>query len=361
MAQLDKMAAGLVANYTFSSQTSLADWVLSPEDGGLFDLLARDGWLRIFPSATATLALRPCPDEQYAVEAEIEFAPQAETDLGGLVLWNTADDNIRLAVTQEGSPYCYLRLKVADGWCYATGSADGVTWEFAGAVAPGAGAFPGLFVEGDVHLDVARLSIVRDTAITVANLPPQAAVLLYDAGGNLLSSATAVDTEATATVKLSSCPLVLNGYLQVRDANGDLLVQTEIMELAGGDVFWFSALDISVQLGDQVLTPGQEVDLGGFVAGVIEKRLLITNNSSLPTGNVAVKGLLYSDYLGWQWVSFAPEISGVPGEYAAELALGTIGPGESAAVWLKVERQEVYPCTAHIRHKFLLLITEGGG
>lgn len=361
MAQLDKIATGLVSNHTFSSQTSLADWVLSPEDGSLFDLVSREGWLRIFPSSVATLALRPYPGEQYAVEAEIEFAPQAETDLGGLVLWNTADDNIRLAVTQGGNLYRYLRLRVADGWCYATGSVDGATWEFAGAAAPGVGALPGLFVEGSVPLDVARLTVVRDLVITVANLPPGATVMLYDAAGNLLSSVAAAAVEATAVVKLSSCPLVLSGYLQVRDAGGELLVQTETMEFAGGDVFWYSALDLTVQLGDQVLTPGQEVDLGGFVVGVIEKRLLITNNSSLPASNVTVKGLLYGDYLGWQWVSFAPEISGVPGEYAAELILGTIGPGESAAVWLKVDRQEVYPCTAHIRHKFLLLITEGGG
>ena len=166
---------------------------------------------------------------------------------------------------------------------------------------------------------------------------------------------------STVSLKLSSCPLVLEGYIQVRAADGSLLAQTEAMELAGGDIFWYNSLDVSVQLEDQVLIPGQEVDLGGFVEGAIERRLVITNNSTTPASNVAVKGLVYGDYLGWQWVSFAPEVSGVPGEYVAELTISAIEPGQSVPVWLKVTRQEFYPCTAHVKHKFLLLITGGGG
>lgn len=351
MARIDLVSSGFIYSTKFESVGT--EWILSPS--GDYFAMTPEG-LRMDPSSSpnaSVLALLSCKglNYQYAVEAKLKYLPSSVDDSAGLALWSSDDDAIYLSlVSGTDRVYDRLRFCVKDERCEAYAySSDTDEWEVVGTAFLSKDPLPAVYAEGGSSVVVEEVVVTRDIAISIGNVPNGYTVLLTDEEGAVIATGTSID----GSVKIGlgqSVSLALRGCISIYDGEGVLVASTGVIEIFGGDMFWYNTLDLKLLSDGVEIKAGDEVFLGGLINGVIEKRLEIYNPTDSAAANVTVCAANFNVAHGDEWVSFAPDINGVPGYYDKTAYIPQIEARGYAAFWVKIQRPQdmlFYPSTDH--------------
>jgi len=357
MARIDLVSSGFIYRTAFDSVG--AEWILSP-DGGYFSILPEG--FKMDPSSNpdgSVLALLSCRglNYQYAVEAELDYSPVSLNDSAGLALWSSDEDAVYLSLA-AGTDMIYdkLRFRVKDDRCeaYAFRSSRG-EWEVVGTAFVSHDPLPAIYAEGSAPVIVREVVVVRDTLVSVGNIPNGYYVYLKNEEGGVI--AVKASSGGAVEINLGSVGIAIKGQLEVCDSFGVVAASTGIIDIYGGDVFWYNTLDLKLFSDGVEVLPGDEVFLGGLMNGTVEKRLEIYNPGPEAVTNVSVYAANFNTAHGDKWVLLAPDVGGVPGYYDKSVHIPQIEAESYAAFWVKVQRPQDMLFFPFTDHRFSLVIS----
>lgn len=349
MARIDMIQSG----FLYSTDFSILDpvWILSPNDKSCIDI-TESGGLLLRPSNFSGSVLALHSDSRlgqyYVIEAEISYIPLTINDSAGITLWSSEGDAIYLSIVAGGRVYEKLRLKVFGERCEAYAkSAGSNSWEIIGTAFVSKDPLPGVYAEGQADALVTNLVMVRDTKISIGNVPTGHIVTVYDElGSEICSSAS---SNGGCVLQLTN-DLVLRGRLSVKSGAGDVIAITDIIDISGGSVFWLNTGDLALYIDGSPVGIGESISLGGLINGTITKKLDIYNPTEADINGVKVMADCFNITAGSDWVRFAPDVNGIPGYYDKELYIPQVPAGQHVSCWLKVEKPAqalYYPYTEH--------------
>jgi len=355
MARIDLIESGLI--YTTDLSIDDGSFVLSPNKKDCF--VFSSGGLFMNPAANggrAILALCSSIKQPYVCEVQVQYSPAGADDGAGLTLWASPDDALYLSVITGGDPYERLRIKAVNDRCEAYGcsSAKGY-WEIIGTAFVSPDMTLGLYAEGTSTAIVSRFSLTKDDRIYIGNAPAGATAIVYDSAGQPICLAGVINGTAVLPAQTA---LIFDGTIELRDAGGILLASTGLTTIAGGNIYWYNMLNLNVYLDGNLLDYSLETSLGPLEGGFIKKKLEIENPSDTAISGLVVRGIMYHGYHGYEWVRFAPDVDGTPGEYAESVTIDVLEPYGVKTFWLKIERPADLPYVPITEHKFGLLISE---
>jgi hypothetical protein len=355
---IDLLESGFIYATDFDSFDS--HWILSPDDPECV-FLTEDGLL-LDPAVSDSgpvMILNTYVQAPYVIEADLDYTP-AIGDSAGLILWAQQNEAIYVSLVTGGTLYERLRLRVIGERCeaYAFASSAGV-WEMVGTAFIPPDMLPGIYVEGQTPLLVKKVVAMRDTRVTVGNLPAETMICLLNEQDDVLNAAVAVD--GTATVSINQPALFFTGKLQVRDLTDSIIVTSEIMDIHGGDIYWYNAFKLDLYHNGELIPPGEGIKPKPLSGGMVEERLEVENSGEEYVPYVSVRCLSFNTVGGEQWVSLAHEVDGTPGTYYDMIYLTGLAPGERAAFWLKIERPANVKYFPFTEYKFTLFVSTGSG
>ncbi|MCX7610396.1 MAG: hypothetical protein N2043_02260 [Ignavibacterium sp.] len=356
--------------FTHFDETELDTfWDISPKGSvAPFSLTERRGFLRIKHNETEepTRILFNIPNIDFVIEIRNEYYPMNEQNIGGLTAFQEIRNKIELLEYFDGSQgqsinYTHMRLKKHGQMYEGYGSKDGgFVWTLIGAKTSKEMEKIGFVLYGEPNennepFDIDYLSIYESTDVYVKNLEPNSIVTLLDEFGNVVDKKVCGEKTDYVRLDASKRKIPFNGRIVYVDPTKTKMLETELMEIWGGDVF-YNGLCLDFYVKDQ------KVDifdfyLGNMDNGVIELPVEVENPCEEPVRDIYIRVEPYKWYFGHQWVEIAQDDYGVPGDYKKEIYLGHIYPGERHYFWLRIKRHLLEEVPQHHDYKFRIIAT----
>lgn len=337
-----KISSGLLFSDDYNSVSSR--WVLSP--AGSYTITEKPGFMRMKHHASNdTLMLTDIPKvSQFAFEVHADFAPIADGDNGGLIIWKNSSSKTEFlekvdALTQENQK-SWMAVKDDNNWVFY--SDEGMGYNFIDSeYIDDATRFGVVLKRGSqpdfTNLDVDRMIATLGDKIVVRNVASGYKVSIEDKLGNTLVEDVVQDSTG-AILKMPR--LEIDGILKIKDENDVEVTQVPTI-LYGGDVYSLGT-SIEVRYQGNELSTTTQTDLGSLTTGKIEIPLEVFNPSTFDAANVKIAIEQYLSKFGWTWAEVAPDVSGVPGVYSQSLDILLLQSITPYPFWLRITKGTNY-------------------
>lgn len=366
---INRISSGFIFQDTFDATLLHERWQVSPSNNARYSLTEKPGFLRLKHGDPDLFILMNAPRTDFVIEVDTNYDPVELSDKGGIVAFRdnkTAVSMLEYYDDKMGTAYGFNNLRMvrhADLFEGYGSNNNGKTWEFVGASAldaPKIGVtLQGIQESGSDTLDISEIRMYRDTSVHVGNLNPGQTVKLVDSANAIVGSATCEPDHDYVKVNVQNIKFPLTAKVQLYDKTNFLLDETALhTDIWGGDVFWYG-VTLDFELDGLLLRQDREYQLGNMENGSIERRGAIINNNDIPIHNVRASVAALSEYRGWEWVDIASDVFGLPGVYADSIELGTIHPGESIPIWIKIVRQPNQQIASLHDYKFRITFESG--
>lgn len=337
--QLTKSESGVIYDDRFNTQNP--EWGLLNAGSISFS----DNKMTLNHSEQDTYAVMTIPQEAYAFEAFVNYTPTEEGDEAGLVLYNTSTQNYKLLEVADAelsdlenikvirtSPNNYDLYMLRDG-----------VFEYIDSVAKDIEKIGFVMKAGDgadfVPLEVERFVITKSEKLRIEEVIPGYRITL-DNGAEVLEMMADNFGVVEFTLKHLSGAYLVSIY----NAD-DELVNTQTIELAGGDVFYLASLLTIRESGVDLATETLNY-MGSQQNGFLEKKYELHNPTTALITNVVLNVIQYLSDFGHELVDIALDDSGAASVYADSLVIPSINSGETIEFWIKLDNTTAVQPTA---------------
>lgn len=349
MASIYRVESGLIFDDDFDTLDSR--WSVSPShQSSVYD--AENGLLTLQHSDngyTSALFELPQEEDELLFEVQASYFPQEVGDEGGLVIWKSALEKLEffesLDNSQEGD-YSYWRVTKRNNlwsfFAYKNGA-----WELFDSSVCINPVLAGVALSnpprvGYVDLGIRRAFLCRGKHVTVGNVSSGYKLQLLDEGNAIINEQVVPEHHAGATMELPWIPF--KGKIRIVDmaAGGVTLVDSDVVEMYGGDVF-MSGTDLTVFWKGMELDAYNPTRLGAMKNNNLLEKMTLANTTS---GNVAedivIRVAIFRESWGWEWVDIANDVNGEPGNMADSIQMGNLQAGETRDFWVHITRGEQF-------------------
>lgn len=385
MSLLNRTQSGLLyeADFRSGAQLDTRVWNLSPSDPSRFELTSIPGELVIHPDnvyGEAAMMLMTMPAaEQFVMEISNQFNPSPDGDMAGMIAYTTNEVKIELLQYYDASSgpvsYTHQRIQYKDGIFTGWGSPDdGVTWHLLGSDTDSY-AMIGLVLYSPVieqatpqnitsTMGVDYVRIFSNNGITVSNLTEGMSVKLIDVMGNLVTQQFCGAKSNSLFLSMTNLTAPVTGKLQTSDAGGQVIDETDIMNLYPGDEFWFGPR-MHLLWNEEDLVQDQDTYLGMLDEGHLRTMMYVYNPDTIPYYNVQVSidpwlNLRRLAMPGTEWIALAADVSGSPSTFTTSINVGTVQPGERVPFWIDIQRPTTVTTRFEGNFRFKLRLVDGG-
>ncbi|URZ09244.1 hypothetical protein [Clostridium felsineum] len=303
----------------------------------------------------------PTPSDDFVFQATIEHPTTTLSDVGGIVVLSTTDDQIECqsyydAFSTLPQNYSYIKVvketkkEVNNGIIneiqifnfYA--SQNGTTWYLVGSSElPNANRI-GFFLDGPNTLwsnnfVIKNVAIYKSNIVTFNSLPSAFAISIKDS--KKVEYATNLQTskdESNFYIDLTNAVLPLrNVTLCVYDKDGNTLVEADNLELYGGDMFDCET-KVSFFINNNQVDPLSIVDIGRLTSSDNEYTITIVNDETTTMTGKKLKVVMYSNYYrGGKFASIAIKNTDTKSMvFGEEITLPDILPHDGVDIVIKV-------------------------
>ena len=184
-------------------------------------------------------------------------------------------------------------------------------------------------------------------------------MLLVKDGAVLFDS---VETNYQVRVNLDPFKeLIIKAQILVLDKDGTAIADTGIIEITGGDIFWYSYINLDVYYNGKLLSTNVDNMLGNLYNGKLEIQLLAHNPEKyIPLTSATVVIEPEPGYYGYDWVQVSPDVNGNPGVWGKEAVLGAIDADGYGLFWIRVVKRPTLILAPNM-HKFRIKVIGGAG
>lgn len=365
MPLFQKLSSGKIFEDYFAGGSMNPSWQASPTDPARYSVTDKPGYLRLKHGDTPLYFLVDMPNRDFVFEVQTDYTPTDLNESAGIVVFQ--DNKRRMELLEYIDPesqavvnYTHMRVSRKGSLYTGYGSRDGGTkWEIIGSGAADGMTKLGLVVNHatGANFDVQDAKIFSDTLVSFGNLKPGMRVELCDATNTqVISEATCPATQDYVYISLAALPIPYNGVLKIYSETGTLLEMLPAADIWGGDSYWYGLM-LDVKWNGVQMTVDKETALGYMNNGIIETYVEVTNPGTDPVHGVRASKATLGSLKGSEWVQLAEDVGNAPGVYNQALYLGTINPGETRKVWIKITK-DMQDALANIgNRKFLLQFT----
>jgi hypothetical protein len=371
MSKINKVITGLQFEDNFNSPILNPLYTLSSTDSLRYSLSEIPGSLVLKHGEESFLVLMDIPEGDFVFEIKNDYIPKNDSDVSGIIVWKTYDDYIQLLewcdpTKSESVTYPYIRLERKGITYNGYGSNNGVIWDLIGSVKFVDAGKIGLIVDGPMLEDsvpfiVDYIKIYRNTFLDITNLPVGYKVRLTDKWSNIVDNRVVEVNKTGVRFDLFNHLYPFEGKLLIYSDIDELTLETSIMLLSGGDIYYYGdTLEIYRLDGTNEILINQESinELGKLKDGFIHCRCKIFNDTDTTFRNIKIKVLPYGEEYGSQWVTLCVENEDLSkGPKVNELIINEILPYEFQYFYIEVERDNSYALVSIDPFRFTLLVT----
>lgn len=312
-------------------------WTFSPGDKCVIE----NEKLRLSHSINETTALFDLPNSpNLLIEVGADYVPTVEGDEGGIVIWKSAItrlDFLESVHTTTGEYAIWRAKKEGNEWFfYAKKNGQ---WEFIDN-APMVGVKAGVVLKGYgsnfVDMQVNRVIVCESDSFKILNIDERFRVDIYDEQNNLKDSYAVEANRNWVEIFLEDIPFT--GYIKLFK-DGELIDETELIMIYGGDIFTYSS-DLDIVWNGAQLTRYSSNYLGKLRENELAVKMSVVNNTDIEVLGVTLVVKQYKQDVGYTFVDIALDISGEPGEFGDSVLIGDLSPGASRDFWIKIVRTD---------------------
>lgn len=337
--QLTKSESGVIYDDRFTTQNP--EWGLLNAGSISFS----NNKMTLNHSEQDTYAVMTIPADAYAFEAFVNYTPTEIGDKAGLALYNTSTQNYKLLEVADAglsdlenikvirtSPNNYDLYMLRDG-----------IFEYIDSVAKDIEKIGFVMKAGDevgfVPLEIERFVITKSEKLRIEEVIPGYRITL-DNGAEVLEETA--DNFGVAEFALKH--LISTYLVSIYNADNEL-VNTQTVELAGGDVFYLASLLTICESGVDLSTNTLN-HMGSQQNGFLEKKYELHNPTTALVTNVVLNVIQYLSDFGYQLVDIALDDNGAASAYADTLTVPSINGGQTIDFWIKLDNTAAAQPTA---------------
>lgn len=335
-----------------------------------FDTLDTNRWSVLSPSSSITHNLgvlrlartnsgrstnvmfeMPQDEEQLVMQVHADYTPMAESEGGGIVIWENAREKVEfLETVNSGNNLTYSvwrATKRHNLWSFYAQQADSA-WELFDTTICLNPIMMGVTlrdnkINGYQPLLVRRVILCRGTHITVVNIGNGMKAVLKDKDGNIVSEAEVPFNYSGVSIELPTIPFTGTVEVHQYDSTADQWTSIseleEVTEMYGGDMY-VKGTDLKIKWNGKDLSETKPTHIGSLKEDKILTQMTLYNDNEFDVAeNTEVRVAAYFDNFGWKWVDLAPDVGGVPGTFHDTLVIvGTLQPGDEFDFWVRVSK-----------------------
>lgn len=358
MPALDCIKDGKIFADNFTADTMGEAWLLVPNDINQISLSDQQGYLRINPGQELFI-LQTMPEGDFVLEVALDIMLQPDNEVG-LCLYQNHQNTIKLSlICSAEDAYSTLRLTCVDNYIETYGLVGDV-WEFIGITQVLIPAMVGFYVgaENTTPCDINNFNISAGRYITIANLPDNVLLRLYDENDNLLAEKVPINSE----VSFDTFTLKTGASGKVGLVKDGIEIPIYTGELWGGSVYRYITTEgLYLTINNDPTYFGQEKYLGPMKQGYIEIPIRLHNPLDTDFNNILITPEKFQHYVGNDWVLLAADENNSPTQYNNQLVVPAIKSQDFVQFWLKVTRGELIQFITGDMCKFALSILPGQG
>jgi len=292
-----------------------------------------------------TMVLFDLPQNEHELLLQVtaDYVPTKAGDEGGIIIWKDGYFKLEFLESLDTTTREYSQWRAHK---------IGTRWEFSADRGSGYELFDSAFLDatkagvilknpyedGYEPLRLDRVILCRGTKVSVGNLGPGYTVYLCDENGYEVRSLVVPPEHSGVEFELPTIPFT--GMIRVFDVGNVFLSSIGPTVMYGGDIFLLGT-DLEVWWNGKELS----VDGSTYLGTMYDNQILVQMEVRNPTTatyakDIKVSVLQYLNEFGYEWVDVAPDVGGVPGEFADQINIGDLAPQEVKYIWVKVTRLE---------------------
>lgn len=332
-----KKSSGLVFDEIFNIDT----WDLSNSS----NVSVQDDTLFLLHGSLDTVALRDIPAEANFFEAIVDYTPTVSGDAGGLVLRKNTDEYVEMLEIKDLTQADLENIKaVRNGEQYDLYMYRNENFEYIDSVVADFLKIGFVAKAGDSSYEIFKVNrfvAAKNNELRITGLQEGLVVQLITDKKTLLATA---DVTGTAIIELEHVETI--GTLQYLDSIGNT-VYSLTDKFIGGDEYYIGS-QLVIRQASKNLSTSSINNVGSIQSEKLELQLEVYNQTTLTIQNIRLTIRQYIQDEGYTWTRIAIDNNGLPGEYADNLAINSIGGEASQLFWIELKRPENSSATENI-------------
>ncbi|WP_241254544.1 cell adhesion protein [Brevibacillus sp. SYP-B805] len=277
------------------------------------------------------------------MQVTADYIPAKAGDEGGIIVWKDGYFKLEFLESLDTTTKEYSQWrahKIGSRWEFSADRGSGYElFDAAFLDATKAGIIlKNPYEDGYEPLRLDRVILCRGKKVSVGNLGPGYTVYLCDENGYEVKSLVVPPEHSGVEFELPTIPFT--GMIRVFGVGNAFLSSIGPTVMYGGDVFVLGT-DLEVWWNGKEL----RIDSSTYLGTMYDNQILVQMEVRNPTTatyaqDIKVSVMQYLNEFGYEWVDVAPDVGGLPGEFADTINIGDLAPQEGKYIWVKVTRLE---------------------